>query len=92
MQITRRPSDNTLDGESRQDFSNHENVDSAPGRAVVRLTQEAPDSVTPSYRPAAFLAHLIAMRDQAPQTRERRRASPGDATAAYRAVARLTGR
>jgi len=89
-QITSRQTDNTLDGESRQDFANHENRGSAPpSPAVVPLTQEARDSATPSYRPAAFLAHLIAMRDQAPQTRERRRATPGDATAAYRAAARL---
>jgi hypothetical protein len=34
---------------------------------------------------AAFLAHLIATKDQLPQTRERRRAEPADAIAAYRA-------
>lgn len=92
-QITRRQTDNTLDGESRQDFANQQNVDSAPpSRAVVLLTQEARDSATPSYRPAAFLAHLIAMRDQAPQTRERRRASAQEASAAYRGMAALLGR
>jgi len=43
-----------------------------------------------SYRQAAFLAHLIATKDQSPQTRERRRAEPGEAIAAYRATVALT--
>ena len=33
-----------------------------------------------------FLAHLIAMAVQAPQTRTRRRAEPAQAVAAYRAL------
>jgi len=44
----------------------------------------------PPRRPAAilcrdpqFLAHLIATRTQAPQTRSRRRAEPAEAVAAY---------
>jgi len=43
-----------------------------------------------SHRKAAFLAHLIATKDQLPQTRERRRAEPAEAIAAYRAGAALT--
>jgi hypothetical protein len=43
-----------------------------------------------SPRPAAFLAHLVAMRDQAPQTRIRRRAEPAEATLAYRTSSRMT--
>jgi hypothetical protein len=43
-----------------------------------------------SYRPSAFLAHLIAMKDLHPQTRERRRAAPHEAIAAYRTTAALT--
>lgn len=35
---------------------------------------------------AAFIAHLIATAAQAPQTRARRRAEPGPANAAYRAL------
>jgi hypothetical protein len=35
---------------------------------------------------ADFVAHLIAMALQAPQTRARRRAEPTDAAAAYRAL------
>jgi hypothetical protein len=38
---------------------------------------------------APFLAQLVATKDQHPQTRERRRAAPGDATTAYRAAAAL---
>jgi hypothetical protein len=37
------------------------------------------------YRQPAFLAHLIAMKEQHPQTREKRRADPSEAIAAYRA-------
>ncbi len=89
-QITRRQIDNTLDGESRQDFANHENVDNAPqSRAVVAVTGDAQQTRASSYRSAIFLAHLIATRDQAPQTRECRRASAQEAAAAYRGVARL---
>ncbi|MBS0249013.1 MAG: hypothetical protein JSR61_20555, partial [Proteobacteria bacterium] len=63
----------------------------APSRAVVVVMPDTYSAAARSYRPATFLAHLIATRDQAPQTRERRRATPRDAAAAYRAVARLTG-
>lgn len=42
-----------------------------------------------NYREASFLAHLIATKNHAPQTRERRRAEPNEAIAAYRAVAAL---
>jgi hypothetical protein len=41
------------------------------------------------YRQPAFLAHLIATKEQHPQTRERRRAEPGEAIAAYRAAGAL---
>lgn len=43
-----------------------------------------------SHRQAAFLAHLIATKGQLPQTRERRRAEPAEAIAAYRAGAKLS--
>jgi hypothetical protein len=35
-------------------------------------------------RPAAFLAHLIAVRQNHPQTRTRRRAEPAEVLNAYR--------
>jgi hypothetical protein len=60
-------------------------------RALVALAPAAAaHQAMASYRQAAFLAHLIAMKDQLPQTRERRRAEPGEALAAYRAVAAMT--
>ncbi len=46
--------------------------------------------VSPAYREAAFLAHLLATKAMAPQTRERRRAEPDEAIAAYCAAAELT--
>src|SRR2546426_7552526 len=39
-----------------------------------------------SYPLASFLAHLIAVRERAPQTRRRGRAAPGEASAAYAAM------
>lgn len=48
---------------------------------------------SPSYRPAPFLAHLIATREQFPQTRERRRLEPADAVRAYQtALSETTAR
>lgn len=62
-------------------------------RALVALTPTAAThQPSESHRQAAFLAHLIATKDQLPQTRERRRAEPAEAIAAYRAMAALTGR
>jgi hypothetical protein len=60
-------------------------------RALVPVTPVTADSrdLSPHYRPAAFLAHLIATKDQHPQTRERRRVEPHDAVTAYRTVAAL---
>jgi hypothetical protein len=48
--------------------------------APSRLQDARPTSRVPC---AAFLAHLIATAQQAPQTRARRRAEPADACAAY---------
>jgi len=42
------------------------------------------------YRSAPFLAQLVATKNDHPQTRERRRAEPKVALAAYRATAALT--
>jgi len=70
-----------------------ETAPAGESRALVALTPAAaawPPSE--SHRQAAFLAHLIATKDQLPQTRERRRAEPAEAIAAYRAGAALTGR
>jgi hypothetical protein len=43
-----------------------------------------------TFRQAPFLAQLLAIRDQHPQTREHRRAEPDEAIAAYRAAAAPT--
>jgi hypothetical protein len=62
----------------------------AESRALVALAPAADPREAPGYRQAGFLAHLIAVKDQHPQTRERRRAEPNEALAAYRATAALT--
>ena len=56
-----------------------------PGRALVTTTT-CGQAVTTSARSrpsAVFLAHLIAVAQQAPQTRQRRRAEPDEANAVY---------
>jgi hypothetical protein len=56
-----------------------------PGRALVTITTRD-QAVTTSARSrpsAVFLAHLIAVAQQAPQTRQRRRAEPDEANAVY---------
>jgi hypothetical protein len=64
----------------------------AESRALVPV---APVTATHEPAPArdhcraTFLAHLIATKEQLPQTRERRRAEPKDAIGAYRAVAAI---
>jgi hypothetical protein len=60
-------------------------------RALVVLDPLKGHSGQPAnHRYAPFVAHLVATKDQHPQTRERRRADPHDAVAAYRAAAALT--
>jgi hypothetical protein len=60
-------------------------------RALVALDPlQGRSENTASHRYAPFVAHLVATKDQHPQTRERRRADPNDALAAYRATAALT--
>lgn len=64
----------------------------ATDRALVIVEPPArivPPSITSSRTSAQFLAHLIAIDQQAPQTRTRRRAEPAQATLAYRATLRL---
>ncbi len=81
---------------SRPSGMSAQGADQAPtgaSRALVTLTPTAATyKPSESHRQAAFLAHLIATKDQLPQTRERRRAEPAEAIAAYRAGAALTGR
>ena len=68
----------------------------APGRALMvveapRPSERAPQSTR--HPSAAFVAHLIATRMQAPQTRARRRAEPEEAISVYRSMTKpVTGR
>ncbi|MEP7031613.1 MAG: hypothetical protein ABI830_11820 [Pseudolabrys sp.] len=68
----------------------------AESRALVVQAAAAAGRIATNYRQAPFqvpfLAHLIATKDQLPQTRERRRGEPSEAIAAYRAVEAITGR
>lgn len=70
----------------------HETADAAAteSRALVVTATQAATPTVPVYRQAAFLAHLIATKAQAPQTRERRRAEPSEAIAAYRTAGAIT--
>ena len=58
-------------------------------RALVATTPACSPEPPSIYRQTPFLAQLIATRDQLPQMRERRRAEPGEAIAAYQAAATL---
>jgi hypothetical protein len=68
----------------------------APGAESRALVAISPDAErrepAVNYRDATFLAHLIATQGQFPQTRERRRATPHEAIAAYSAAAALLHR
>jgi hypothetical protein len=70
----------------------HETADTATteSRALVVTAPPAAAPAGPVYRQAAFLAQLIATKTHAPQTRERRRAEPGEAVSAYRTAAALS--
>ena len=61
-------------------------------RALVAMEPAAAHEPAARFREAPFLAQLIATREQLPQTRERRRAEPGEAIAAYRAADALIAR
>src|SRR5262245_13008770 len=54
--------------------------------AVAPATARGQLSIAGGRPVAAFVAHLIATRQLAPQTRARRRANPAEAVAAYRAA------
>ena len=60
-------------------------------RALIALEPIAPSDTPLRTRPQAdFLAHLIATREQLPQTRERRRAEPSVAVNLYAATSAAT--
>jgi hypothetical protein len=59
-------------------------------RALVAIAPAAKTGpIVGNYRQAPFLAHLLAVKDQHAQMRERRRAEPDEAIAAYRVTAEL---
>ena len=65
-------------------------VEGSGSRALIAVTPayRSDSAPTSSRRPSVnFLAHLIATAQQAPQTRERRRAEPEVVIASYRAAA-----
>jgi hypothetical protein len=66
----------------------------AGSKSLVTVTpvtrSDAPAPVARRTASAAFLAQLIATRDQLPQTRERRRAEPADAIGVYAATLAMT--
>ena len=61
------------------------NCSPSESRALVCLEPEsaAPHPHRVVHRESTFLTHLIAMAEQVPQMRERRRAEPAEAAAAY---------
>lgn len=63
--------------------------DRAVTRALVLVETPAAHELTSAHRQAAFVAQLIATKDQHPQTRARRRAEPSEALKAYRVTAAL---
>lgn len=68
----------------------HTTANEGESRALVPVNSAASGRLSPQPRQAAFLAQLIATRDQLPQTRERRRAEPAQAVTAYRTAAALS--
>jgi hypothetical protein len=64
------------------------------GRALVATATSGEVETKPTRsRPSAvFLAHLIAVDQQAPQTRQRRRAEPDEANAVYAEACAPSGR
>lgn len=60
----------------------------SPGRSLVVLSGRRGTQQRRSLRPSApFLAHLIAVAQQVPQLRQRRRIEPQDGAASYAAPA-----
>jgi hypothetical protein len=78
------------DGFMQRGTSGHSAHDKPQSRALVMITPASAPGPAARPRQAAFLAHLIATKEQIPQTRERRRAEPHEAIAAYRAMAAIT--
>ena len=71
-------------------FSGRRERDDRPASHRALVTTRRPEASPPvagaGYRDAMFLAQLIAVKGQLPQTRERRRAEPDEAISLYRAA------
>jgi hypothetical protein len=67
-----------------QGIETEASVESA-GRALVPVTPVSSEDSrhVPTHPSAAFVAHLLAAKANLPQTRERRRAEPDEATHSY---------
>jgi hypothetical protein len=77
--VGRAPRDATL--------SSRDEARTESSRALIPLEPIASSDTPLRTRPqATYLAHLIATKDKLPQTRDRRRAEPQDAIAAYAAA------
>jgi hypothetical protein len=89
----RRTAASTGAGVRARTTSGGETATVAAGRALLVVepaARTAPPSITSQRCSADFLAHLIAIDQQAPQTRTRRRAEPAQVSLAYQAAGRLT--
>jgi hypothetical protein len=82
---------NFADDLGREAERQHDEADASvqESRELVATGQVAGSQGAAVYREAAFLAHLIATKEKVPQTRERRRAEPSEAIAAYRTAIAL---
>jgi hypothetical protein len=74
-------------GRAQRDTAASHATKTASSRALIPLQPATASDGELRTRPQAdFLAHLIATDQKVPQTRERRRAEPADAIAAYTAA------
>ncbi len=69
-------------GQIRENRESRALVAVAPVKPTTRPQSDRPRDARPAST-APFLAHLVAMREQAPQTRTRRRAEPAEAIQVY---------
>ena len=90
--IRRSAAGNSVSARARGDGGEAVSSVSRALTVVAPAKRALPPSIGSHRTSAAFLAHLIAVDQQAPQTRERRRADPGQAIGAYRATLGLSFR
>lgn len=79
---------------SRDEVARSDSAAAVDNTALVPQVQPLRQSASAGRRPhndAAFITHLIATAEHAPQTRDLRRASPADAMAGYHAATSAAG-